>query len=264
MNIEIVDITPDYAKELLKLNTNNRPVRGGHVKFLSAIMTRGEFQFNGDAIRISESNVILDGQHRLLAIIKSGITLKVVVIRGLQNSAFKTIDVDGMKRTSGQVLGLNNIKNYNGVASATRLYFLLKQNGDPFNTTNSPSATQILNMADSNPLIAECVSTITGMAWIKKYLKLSIGSFLLAVFAEKNKEKAFEFFNMLDSGASLCSDNPIYLLRERIISDSATVGSKIDQTYIVKLAFKTFNYYLTNKKIKCLKLVAGEKFVYVL
>ena len=98
MNIEIAEITPAYAAELLKQNTNNRPVRPSHVRFLSEAMQRGEFLFNGDAIRISKDNVILDGQHRLLAVVKSNIALKVVVVRGLESEVFKTIDVDKLER----------------------------------------------------------------------------------------------------------------------------------------------------------------------
>lgn len=68
---EISEISPDLARDLLAKNPHNRNLRVRRVEQLAGAMTRGEWVFNGDAIRIADSGMLLDGQHRLAAIVRS-------------------------------------------------------------------------------------------------------------------------------------------------------------------------------------------------
>ena len=80
------------AKELLTRNTSNRPVRNSAVIELSNAITRGEWVLTHQGICIDENNVFIDGQHRLLAIIMSGITVDILLTTNAAHEAFKVID----------------------------------------------------------------------------------------------------------------------------------------------------------------------------
>ncbi len=72
-------ITPQYANELLSKNVRNRRVRKSHVTRLARDMQSGRWQFNPQPISIGTDGTILDGQHRLSAIVKSGASVRVVL-----------------------------------------------------------------------------------------------------------------------------------------------------------------------------------------
>jgi hypothetical protein len=105
--LEVIDA--DRALELLEMNTNNRPVNKDNVAKLARDLSSGDFFFNGDTIRISDSGEILDGQHRLMAIRDSGIPAPFLVVDGIMSEALKTID-QGKSRTVRDVITLRGVK----------------------------------------------------------------------------------------------------------------------------------------------------------
>ena len=70
----------------------NRKVDDNLVDRYAHQMKKGLWDVNGEGIIIAESGRLLNGQHRLHAVIKSGKTIQSVVIYGVEEEAFKTID----------------------------------------------------------------------------------------------------------------------------------------------------------------------------
>lgn len=70
---EIVFVTPDMARQILDGNTINRTVRKNHVISIANIMRNGDWQVTAHGIVISDTGILIDGQHRLLALIESGL-----------------------------------------------------------------------------------------------------------------------------------------------------------------------------------------------
>lgn len=97
VNVRVQTITPETASRFLQMNTGNRRLRKNHVDRLAESMARGEWKMNGDAIRIGYDGKLVDGQHRLSACVKSGIPFESIVVSGIKNDVFDTID-KGMKR----------------------------------------------------------------------------------------------------------------------------------------------------------------------
>ena len=91
MKIKKVMMTPELAKAYLDLNTRNRSISQNHVRFLSREMQAGRWKLNGDTICLSKTRLI-DGQHRLLAIIDSGMAFPMLVIEELEDEVFDTKD----------------------------------------------------------------------------------------------------------------------------------------------------------------------------
>ena len=100
---KIVSISPEYASQLLECNTHNRPLNINRAKKIADAILRGEWQLNGDAIRLSKSGVLLDGQHRLKAIDISGVQVQSILITGLDDDVFNTIDTNANTRTSSDI-----------------------------------------------------------------------------------------------------------------------------------------------------------------
>jgi len=110
--IERVKITPKMAMDLLEHNTLNRPLSDGHVKRLAQQIIDGKWKYNGDTIKVSKDGAILDGQHRLWAVIEAKRPIETVIIRGIARDAFATIDTTRRLRSGGDVLALNGVTTY--------------------------------------------------------------------------------------------------------------------------------------------------------
>ena len=71
--MKVVNVTPEKAKELIKLGRNNTMFPHKVTKYKN-MMLSGEWKDGlGDPL-IIKNNVLLDGRHRLTAIIESGLT----------------------------------------------------------------------------------------------------------------------------------------------------------------------------------------------
>lgn len=106
-------VTPKLAEEYLKMNTNNRPIRQSKVDSLAESMKKGEWELSNDAITISEGNVLLNGQHRLLAVVQSGTPCNFIVYTGAPDSTFDIMDTPSLRRISDVLQrkgGTNNVR----------------------------------------------------------------------------------------------------------------------------------------------------------
>jgi hypothetical protein len=102
--IEYLVITPTMAKSILEKNVN-RSLRPGRVKEYSDAMKAGQWQFNGDTIRLDRNDVLRDGQHRLEACIVANRSFPAVLITGLPPQTQSTMDT-GSRRSIADTLKL--------------------------------------------------------------------------------------------------------------------------------------------------------------
>jgi len=104
------DITPDMAKTYLKSNTHNRPLDPARVAKYAADMRAGRWLVSPETISFDEHGVLLNGQHRLAAIVESSVTVKFLVVMGMDPMVLLMID-RGKPRTTAQNVGLMGKKN---------------------------------------------------------------------------------------------------------------------------------------------------------
>jgi hypothetical protein len=130
MKIEIETITPTKAAKMLTLNTCNRKVRQGKVNEYANEMAAGRWMLTGQGIIFLEDGSLGDGQHRLYAIVQSGVTIKMPVARGVAIESMAGIDV-GAKRTVADHMHLHyGVKNANVVCSSVAaIYQIACMNG---------------------------------------------------------------------------------------------------------------------------------------
>jgi len=103
LTTEIETITPQKAEEYLTKNHCNRPISRATVDKYKRLIEEGLFELTHQGLGFDSRSRLRDGQHRLLAIIESGKSAKLLVTRGLSDKAVQAID-DGRKRSDQQVL----------------------------------------------------------------------------------------------------------------------------------------------------------------
>ena len=92
LTIEIETITPEIAQVWLEKNTNNRTIRQMVVDRYADEMCSGAWKLNAETIKFSRDGTLLDGQHRLWAVVESKVTIQSFVARGISADALQTID----------------------------------------------------------------------------------------------------------------------------------------------------------------------------
>lgn len=113
---ETTIITPQIATEFLKRNTINRKLSNATINDYAKDMQCGKWDFNGESIKISIDGILLDGQHRLWAVIVANTNVKMLVVYGV--SEIGNIDV-GMKRNSTANMKFTyNIDDYDSYKAA--------------------------------------------------------------------------------------------------------------------------------------------------
>lgn len=123
---KVETITPEVAKVYLTLNKFNRPLNKTHVMRLAKDMRDGHWELNGEPIKFDDSGNLVDGQHRLQAVIESGVAVCFLVVRGISPRSFTTLDT-GKNRSNADVFNINGINNAATVSSVTLRYMLLSQ-----------------------------------------------------------------------------------------------------------------------------------------
>jgi len=258
MEVRTEKIDKRKAADFLSRNANNRPLKPSHVKHLAAVITRGEWVENGEAIMFDERGNLINGQHRCHAVIAAGVPITSLVIRGLSDSAFQTLD-QGSKRTAGDVLGVIGEKNCNNLAASAKVFLSIARcytiEGKGIHRMPSVSATLVVNTINDNPAIREMTNAVANKKHLKNFGVSKIAGVLAyaATYGEY-AHMANQFIDDLASGANLPNNSPVLLLRDRLTL------SRQSPTELVSVIIKAWNAYAQGKPIGVLRYKASESF----
>lgn len=259
MPIKEVVVTPELADELLERNVNNRKLQTKRVEKLAQTMIKGEWQFNGDTIRISASGRLLDGQHRLAAIVKSGVSQRYIIVYGLDDGAFTTIDV-GSARNASQMLQMTGAKHVTALAAAAKMHLLLRSVGKPIhgNLEKQPTHAEVVDFAESSEDLKESAQFSNSRKWVNRYVGPSVGAFCHFEFGIVSKSLRDSFFEELMSGETTYQDSPIRFVRDLLIEER---GSKYapNRERRIAILFKSFRLYRDSKPAKIVRLPKNQE-----
>lgn len=85
INVEIVKITPELAEAMLGKNHSNRRLRKQAVLMYAKDMKEGRWELTHQGIAFDKNGDLVDGQHRLKAIVDSGVTVRMLVTHGVES-----------------------------------------------------------------------------------------------------------------------------------------------------------------------------------
>jgi hypothetical protein len=112
-------ITPQIAALYLQRNTQNRALREHRVREFQMHLKNGTFEFTHQGIAFDQNDTLIDGQHRLHAIVRENATVTMWVAKNAPRKTYIAID-DGGHRTLGNQLHATGIKNYNHLATLAK------------------------------------------------------------------------------------------------------------------------------------------------
>lgn len=161
---DFVEITPQMAAELLEHNSVNRRIRPRQVAAYAEDMARGLWRLTGEAIKVSRSGQLQDGQHRLNAIIDSGQSVRMLLIKGLEDEAQALMD-QGANRTATDAARMAGYT-YASHSSSIARWLLLAPTPNPNMEQQlkaKASTAQILKTLEDNPDIPESAAAYSSL-----------------------------------------------------------------------------------------------------
>lgn len=264
--VERTLITPDIAHEMLKYNEptealRNRPVTQSLVDIYATAMLDGRWHFTGDTIRFSQNMRLLDGQHRLLAVVASGVSIDALVAYGLPDETFAYIDI-GKKRTTGDIFHIEGIPNSALMAAAVK--FVVGYESGWFSKASIGNLSELIDNASlvdayrTRMDIQE--SAVIGHLFAK--CKLAPPAIMTGVHylcAQKNRTKADEFFTSVATGEELKAKSPAFQLRKRLMTN-VVEHERLGRKTIAAFAIKGWNAVRSGQEIRIFKFAADESF----
>lgn len=157
MEYKTIDITPEIAREWLDSMPayQRKPAKGTVAEYAKDMAAGRWVEGTGDAFRFNKLGQMIDGQHRCLAVIESGVTIKGVVIEGLDDEVFLVLD-RGRKRAASDTVTAPNSQ----VRAAMAKSLVLLNEGAPVKSVlahapsgsggRAVSATEAAEVANSN------------------------------------------------------------------------------------------------------------------
>jgi hypothetical protein len=273
MTSRIVVVTPDIALDWLKRNDKNRTFSRDNARTLASEMSNGYWRENGESIIFDRSGVLIDGQHRLQAVLNSGQSYLVPVITGVKEEVRPTVDT-GKKRSGAANLQMSGEKNASTLSSALMLWkgyaahdvraMTHPSQGEPERRSSIP---RIMEYLEEVPGIKEAVSASLalrpsgqGRALIPSSEAAMI--WYAIVQSGASRERADEFLGSVLAGFNLTEDSPIVGLRRRLI-DNIRPGIRMDKRERLALVLKSWQLWNAGQSRKIIKWEPTEPFPFL-
>jgi hypothetical protein len=253
MRVELVKINKEVAEQMLSMNINNRKFKDAIVTKYANEMLKGNWKNDtGELIKLSKTNKLLDGQHRLRAIIKANVELSMYVAFDLNDDVFVVLD-SGTTRTSNDVFHIAGAQ-YSSLIPPMIQFSQALNNGNRSNRGNiTLTNVELLNKFKENEDYYLDIASKTYGYYVQFAKIMSptlIGSFMIH-FNTKSSADCELFFNELCTGRDV-TNNVIYLLRNKLIEDR-TGTSKMDREHKNALIIKAWNFYRLRQDVKVLR-----------
>lgn len=258
MRSRAVKISPTRAAEMLEANSSNRPLSRPVVRALADAMQRGDWMVTHQGIAFDTNGVLVDGQHRLAAIIEADIPVEITVFTDVEPGTFDVLDT-GKRRNASDVLAIGGEKSATMLAAMVRAVWLYDNRPDAGWNGGKAAVTnhQILETLQAHPklrdfvAVGERISTETGM------IKSAAGA--AAFLAEDANKRAdlTEWYDGVLEGAGLVKSDPRLLFRKLMFSmarkQAGQVQRRRDTREHVALYLQAFNAWATNEPITRLR-----------
>jgi hypothetical protein len=245
-----VQVTPELAKKWLKTNEDNRQLSEAWVRKLARDMSNDDFPNVGESIKFDTNGQLIDGQHRLRAVVLSGKTIEFQVTEGIPREHRYRMDRNRPRKVSDELKMRYHIPSSQMAVAAARI-ILMWQIEVIKSETFKPTDSEITDFIVKNQeLINQAVRY--GMA-----LRSEIGALPSPTAAiyfltyEIDAAEALQFWDLLKSGEGLHKGDPELTLRAAIGRLQVKGGEKNPKSFMAMVA-KAWNARREGKKMLAL------------
>lgn len=279
VGVMTVILTPALAEKWRPLIRNPRNLITRKVIEYARDIKNGSWTDTGDPIRFDQEGMIVDGNHRIEAVLLSGTPIITKVAYNLDDDALRNIDI-GMKRSPGSILStMGEDKSHaNELAATLTLVSRWLKGGTAIAAQSfTPTISDRMQILADFPNVRKSVKYVlggkildengkviekfVGLTNLKKFAGSRAVACFIHLFGEMTAPgKVDEFFKALNSGENLRKGMPAYALRELLIKrnkegyaarrGSTRVGSgRYPQSYYLGVWLRAWNAHVRGEDL---------------
>lgn len=259
VRFQMVD-KPTALDWLARYNNRNRTINDTKVAGHARDIVDGNWPITGDTIRFAllpkgqelngERKLLLDGQHRLSAIARSGIALECLIVEGLDESVQQVVDTV-RPRSLADDLTMAGVLNGPLAAAIARRLVIFKRGALPQTggQAATPTKTEQRAFHDAHASDIQLAVKIGARA---QNTKMNIpGSVIGSAYflcAERDREAADTFFvEQVIQGRHIDTTDPAYRLRLKI--DRAVID-RLTANELFLYTVKAWNHFRKNEQLR--------------
>lgn len=240
------------------------------LKFARA-MENGQWHLTHQAIGVDKDGILIDGQHRMAAVVKSDTAQEFLIAYDADPKTFDVIDT-GSARTPADTLSIAGYTSVNQLSAAARILLAYEStkgtkqrvsavgqqftNADILEYVEGPHGDILVHAVSE----ASAISSVFGRFGARSWLSAGV---VLLLESGVHKDIAKEFLTKLRTGEMLAAGSPILSMRRWVMSDggwiSNTHGDR--QTAGLGVFIKTLNAWLAKDRRNLSSFKPGVEFM---
>lgn len=243
-DIVTMRVTPELAEKWLTHNNDgNRKYQQSHIDMIARDITSGNWMvnaqpvsFKGDPLGADPTSAnLLNGQHRLGAIVAAKMPVELPIATGIHPGAFLTYDKHAKK---DQDMGLKG--DFRAVRAAAKFQWRIDEGGDPLDR-RTPSESELRATIDRHPTLENYFHEARKY---KNFGSAGVMTFFLYHIFTRDAALSREFMQGMSDGLGLGKDNPIANARSPFVGPR----EKVDRRYHLGLLLKAWDDFLVYKR----------------
>lgn len=247
----VVMVDPATAQRWLDRNTHNRPLSPGLVTLYARDMKAGKWQITGEAVKFAADGTMLDGQHRCAAVVKSGVTVPMFVVRGLSVDVQSAMDT-GRKRSASDALHLTGEKNTSSLAGGARYAIGVQNVGHEKAQWYKATTAEIAEFIADNPDIREAADIAVTVSR-RIDCTPSLTAYAYWRLARVSRPSAAAFFTAAANKVGLADGDPVIALTNTL-ADARRARKVLPHAAVVSCIFRAWNTRRDGRTMRVVKV----------
>lgn len=239
-------ITPKRAEYYLSLVNpeRQRRVSAATVESYAAAMRAGQWLIADQGISISQSGELINGQHRMRAIIMSGVAVEMLVVTGLPDESIDVTDRGGARTVAQQLKLRHGFQHASQIVPIARMIGVFV--GLPH--TRRHSVHQAMTVISHYSSEIEYIIGTPGPD--KTYAKTPImAAAAFAMHAKDCGSEIAEFYRQYITGEGLTQSMPSFILRRQVNNVPRSGGGSL-QLQLARAAFSAMRAHVNGSDSK--------------
>lgn len=211
----VLPVCPDVARDWLKSNhPNNRALSKSRVRAYAADMVAGQWHLSDQPISFDEEGRLVNGQHRLEAVILSRKEVNFLVVRGVAKEAMLVID-SGKRRTTDEQFRITGRQWPRGAGATVRRI----HQGIEYRAARALTDSEVTTWLDRHGASVSFAHRVLGKG---RFSLAPIRAVVARAFLCRSPQPRLEkFAHVLTTGFMVPGDEAAVLLRNSILEKQA-------------------------------------------
>lgn len=249
--VSVVAVSPETAQRWLDRNDNNRRIRPATVAQYARDMANGRWQITGESVKFNEDGVLLDGQHRLAAIVKAGVTVQLVVMRGIPDAAQRVMDT-GRARTASDALTMKGERHSSTLAASARLALgVIADEPDP--GKYAPTHAEVEQFVTDNPDLRTAAEFASQVARRTDCPPAVVAYTFWAIARASDAQRAADFWVAAADKVGLRAGDPVIALTNRF-AEARRNRERLTKRIYLSLIFRAWNARRGGKTMRFIRV----------